>query len=144
MQEQWQAVMDDVVDNNPSEFKGAKNPVERVSSGRLPGLFGRLNAKSSCAGEASSTCPPRHSGNMPAAREHGEVCFGDDGFSLRDYAWFGANWRDTSHPVGGKKSNAWGLYDMHGNVWQWCADCYGSKYGAGFCLRTIRRGLLRA
>jgi formylglycine-generating enzyme required for sulfatase activity len=61
------------------------------------------------------------------AGNQGRYSFGDDQTQLGDYAWFQGNTSRTQ-PVGTKKPNAFGLYDMHGNVWQWVEDCYHSSY----------------
>ena len=55
-------------------------------------------------------------------------CFGDDARDLRDYGWSKENAFRKSHPVGQKMPQAWGIYDMHGNVWEWCSDWYDAKY----------------
>ena len=54
--------------------------------------------------------------------------FGDDPKDLGDYAWYFDNSAFHTHPVGGKKPNPWGLYDMHGDILQWCADYYDKNY----------------
>jgi formylglycine-generating enzyme required for sulfatase activity len=76
--------------------------------------------------------------------------FGDDSAMLGDYAWFLDNSGHRAHPVGEKKPNAFGLYDMHGNVEQWVEDCWhesyygapreGSAWTSGDCTVRVVRG----
>jgi formylglycine-generating enzyme required for sulfatase activity len=54
--------------------------------------------------------------------------FGNDPTKLKEYAWFQGNSEEKTHPVGQKYSNAWGLFDMHGNVWEWCRDEFAADY----------------
>jgi formylglycine-generating enzyme required for sulfatase activity len=56
--------------------------------------------------------------------------FGDDEKDLGEYAWYEKNSGGSTHPVGQKRPNGFGLFDMHGNAWQWCMDCYGEDYYA--------------
>ncbi len=125
-QEQWEALMG----NNPSQFKGPRNPVENVSWDDCQAFLGKLNAKT--AGKAGKFVLPTEAQWEYACRAGSTTryCFGDDETRLGEYAWYGANWGapQATHPVGEKKPNAWGLYDMHGNAWEWCADWYDSAY----------------
>jgi formylglycine-generating enzyme required for sulfatase activity len=116
-QEQWQAVMG----NNPSHFKGPKNPVDSVGWEDCQGFVTKLNEKFRSGGEKFALPTEAQWEYGCRAKTTSRWNFGDDEAKLGDYAWWAGNAADTTHPVGQKKPNAWGLYDMHGNVAEWCA-----------------------
>ncbi|MDR1242621.1 MAG: formylglycine-generating enzyme family protein [Deltaproteobacteria bacterium] len=121
-QAQWTAVMG----NNPSKFKGRRNPVEQVSWDDAQDFIQRLNQQE---GHARYRLPTEAEWEYAArAGTTGVYPSGDDAYSFGRYAWHRDNSRWTTHPVGQKQPNAWGLHDMHGNVWEWVQDWYGERY----------------
>ena len=122
-QGQWQAVMGD----NPSHYEGVDRPVETVSWNDAQDFIVRLN-------EAEGDSLYR----LPTEAEWEYACragspdpwsHGPDEDQLGRYAWYSGN-NDPSgtKPVGGKRPNAWGLHDMHGNVWEWARDWFDPAY----------------
>ena len=122
-QAQWQAVMG----NNPSSFKGEipgplfNLPVEQVSWDDAQSFINKLN-------ESNDGFTYR----LPTEAEWEYACragtTGDYAGNLSEMAWFAENSQNRTHNVGEKQPNGWGLFDMHGNVWEWCQDWYHDSY----------------
>jgi formylglycine-generating enzyme required for sulfatase activity len=114
----------DVMGANPSHFKGdPQRPVERVSWHMVQEFIRRLNARE---GHTAYRLPTEAEWEYAVrAGSTTQYSFGDDESQLQHYAWYAKNDRGTTHPVGQLKPNAWGLYDMHGNVWEWVEDWRG-------------------
>jgi formylglycine-generating enzyme required for sulfatase activity len=117
-QAQYEAVMG----TNPSHFKGATNPVEMVNWSDATEFCKKLSEKARQAVRLPTEAEWEYACR---AGSKTRFCFGDAVEGLGDYAWYAANSDKKTHPVGQKKPNACGLYDMHGNAWEWCADWYG-------------------
>jgi formylglycine-generating enzyme required for sulfatase activity len=121
-QEEYERVMG----SNPSGFKGKRHPVENVSWDDAMAFIAQLNTLASKKSLGGSYRLPTE-GEWEYACRAGTTTaysFGDSESELKKYGWYFENSRITTHPVGEKLPNGWGLYDMHGNVWEWCADWY--------------------
>ena len=143
-QEQYERIMG----KNPSNFKGAQNPVESVSWDDAAEFCKKLSQTS-----GKTVRLPTEAQWEYACRAGSKTRFGygddPDYTKLGDYAWYAVNSESKTHPVGQKKPNDWGLYDMHGKVFQWCSDWYADSYananntdpqGPGSGSRRVLRG----
>jgi formylglycine-generating enzyme required for sulfatase activity len=122
-QEQYEQIMG----KNPSRFKEAHNPVEHVSWGDAVEFCKALSKKT---GKTVSLPTEAQWEYACRAGSKTRFSYADDNAyaALGDYAWYMKNSEGKTHPVGLKKPNDWGLYDMHGNVWEWCSDWYDKDY----------------
>jgi formylglycine-generating enzyme required for sulfatase activity len=128
-QELYEAVMG----KNPSRWKGRRNSVEMVSWQEATAFCRKVTAEL----RARKLLRPDEIIRLPSEAEWEYACragttsafsFGDSAKVLRDHAWFKENSKGEDPPVGKKKPNPWGLYDMHGYVWEWCADAWHPDY----------------
>ncbi len=117
-QQQWQAIMN----TNPSAYRHPNHPVENVSWLEVGEFISRLNQQDS-----------GYRYRLPTEAEWEYACragtrtrfsHGNDYEGLDLHAWTRRNAGKRHHPVGTRLPNGWGLYDMHGNVWEWCRDFY--------------------
>ena len=122
-QAQWKSVMGD----NPSCFKGDDLPVENVSWDECQEFCRKVNeaAKLQFGGEARL---PTEAEWEYACRAGSTGAYSGTG-NLDSMGWYYGNSGNETHPVGQKRANDWGFYDMHGNVWEWCSDWYGEYPG---------------
>jgi len=118
------------MENNPSYFKGDNLPVENVSWEDVQQFIQKMNGRN----DGYTYRLPTEAEWEYAARagSNGKYSFGDDENRLSEYAWVFGNSGNTTHPAGQKKPNTWGLYDMHGNVWEWAQDWYEGNYDCDY------------
>ena len=117
-QAQWRAVMG----NNPSYFKGDNLPVECVSWNDIQKFIKKLNAQTG----KNFRLPTEAEWEYAARGGNQSRGYKYSGSNDRNNAWYEDNSSSKTHPVGQKQPNELGIYDMSGNVWEWCQDWYGS------------------
>jgi formylglycine-generating enzyme required for sulfatase activity len=112
--------------NSASGFEGDDLPVNSIWWNNIMEYIRRLNKKE---GPDKYRLPSEAEWEYAArAGTTTKYSFGDDESELGDYAWYSGNSDSKTHPVGQKKQNPWGLYDIHGNVWEWVLDSWHDNY----------------
>ncbi|MHC5058939.1 MAG: formylglycine-generating enzyme family protein [Planctomycetota bacterium] len=122
-----QAQYEHVMGKNTSHFTGQQNPVEMVSWDEASAFCQALSQRT---GQVVRLPTEAEWEYACRAGSKTRFCYGDSDGVLLQYAWWVRNSGRMTHAVGGKQGNAWGLHDMHGNVWEWCADREGA-YSSG-------------
>jgi formylglycine-generating enzyme required for sulfatase activity len=122
-----------VMGNNPSRWKGPRNSVEKVSWDEANTFCSKVTTelrKAGLLGGGESISLPTEAEWEYACRAGttGKFSFGDSERDLGMYGWFAGNAKGNDPPVGAKRANPWGLFDMHGYVWEWCADAWRPDY----------------
>lgn len=125
----WEATMG----NNPSRWKGKRNSVEMFDWPAAQDFCRRITQQlreAKLIGADELVRLPTEAEWEYCARAGSTTAysFGDDVSQLGEYAWFTGNAAGNDPPVGAKKPNAWGLYDMHGYLWEWCSDTWHPNY----------------
>ena len=121
-QAQWAWVMGS--GNRPSQFKGDDRPVERVSWDDIQVFLEKMKERSGKPVRLPTEAEWEHACRAGTTTDYYNGA-GEE--TLKEVAWFDKNSGSQTHPVGQKKPNEWGLYDMHGNVWEWCQDLFDDK-----------------
>jgi sulfatase modifying factor 1 len=131
-QKQWQSVMG----NNPSNFKGDNLPVENVSWNDVQEFIRKLNEKENTdvyrlptEAEWEFAARGGKEGANRSLQANGSLKYSGSN-SIDNVAWYFSNSGNTTHEVGTKQPNELGIYDMTGNVWEWCSDWYDENYYA--------------
>lgn len=120
-QGQWIRLMG----SNPSYFEGETQPVENITWEDANVFCEKLSQ----IAKRRFRLPSEAEWEFACrAGSPGRYCFGNDYGLLSQYAWYNYNSQNRTHPVGSLEPNSFGLYDMHGNVWEWCQDWYSLEY----------------